>query len=96
MLNSYATRLLGMSDDDLNNLTENDAFWLRRGLSKKGTTGPKWKQKKWLRDYKYVLENAINELGYTGTGLLPSVSSTVRKEADSLGIKLNPVIKETT
>lgn len=41
-----------MSDDDLNNLTE----------------------------------NAINELGYTGTGLLPSVSSTVRKEAESLGI----------
>ena len=38
MLNNYATRLLGMSDDDLNNLTENDAFWLRRGLSKKGTT----------------------------------------------------------
>ena len=86
MLNNYASIFLGMSDDDLNNLTENDAFWLRRGLSKKGTTWQKWKHNKWLRNYKYVLENTINELGYTGTGLLPNVSSTVRKEAESLGI----------
>ena len=41
-----------------------------------------------------MLENAINELGYTGTGLLPSVSSTVRKEAESLGISSTLSLKK--
>ena len=63
-------------------LTKYKALDLARKVGYNLFLSPTWKFKNCLNDYKYMLENAIEKLGYTVTGKFPSISITIRREAE--------------